>query len=130
MPFFMGGGGMPGMGGMHEEEEEEDRKPADTQALYDALGVEKTATQSEIKKAYMKLAKENHPDKGGDIAKFQQIQKAYEVLSDSEKRAAYDRYGEEGIDGCECQSPWGFERATEGTDQPASFSLPFGEVPL
>lgn len=49
----------------------------------------------------MKLAKECHPDKGGDIAKFQRIQKAYEVLSDSEKRAAYDRYGEEGVDGCE-----------------------------
>lgn len=58
---------------------------------YKTLGVEKTATESEIKKAYRKLASKNHPDKGGDNAKFQEIQAAYSVLSDPEKRAAYDR---------------------------------------
>jgi curved DNA-binding protein len=57
---------------------------------YSTLGVEKTATQDEIKKAYRKLASQHHPDKGGDTAKFQEIQTAYATLSDEQKRAAYD----------------------------------------
>ena len=57
---------------------------------YDVLGVSKTATQDEIKKAYRKLASQHHPDKGGNTAKFQEIQTAYETLSDSNKRAEYD----------------------------------------
>jgi DnaJ-class molecular chaperone len=58
---------------------------------YDILGVSKDATEAEIKKAYRTLAKEHHPDMGGDEAKFKEIQNAYEILSDSEKRARYDR---------------------------------------
>ena len=57
---------------------------------YEILGVAKTATPDEIKKAYRKLASQNHPDKGGDTAKFQEIQKANEILSDEQKRAQYD----------------------------------------
>lgn len=58
---------------------------------YDTLGVLKTSTPEEIKKAYRKLAAQYHPDKeGGDTEKFQEIQKAYETLSDPQKRAAYD----------------------------------------
>jgi curved DNA-binding protein len=57
---------------------------------YSTLGVEKTATQDEIKKAYRKLASQHHPDKGGDTAKFQEIQTAYATLSDEQKRAQYD----------------------------------------
>ena len=57
---------------------------------YDILGVNKTATQDEIKKAYRKLASKHHPDKGGDTKKFQEIQTAYDVLSDSNRRAEYD----------------------------------------
>jgi len=57
---------------------------------YSILGVEKTATQDEIKKSYRKLASQHHPDKGGDTAKFQEIQTAYATLSDESKRAAYD----------------------------------------
>jgi DnaJ family protein A protein 2 len=64
---------------------------------YDILRVEKTATLSQIKKAYRKLALKEHPDKGGDEKKFINIAKAYEVLSDSEKRTRYDRFGEEGL---------------------------------
>lgn len=61
---------------------------------YEILGVSKDASLQEIKKAYRTLAKEHHPDAGGDEAKFKAIQEAYEVLSDSEKRRRYDA-GEE-----------------------------------
>lgn len=57
---------------------------------YQILGVAKTATPDEIKKAYRKLASKHHPDKGGDTAMFQQIQTAYENLSDPQKRQEYD----------------------------------------
>ena len=57
---------------------------------YSTLGVEKTATQEEIKKAYRKLASQHHPDKGGDTAQFQKIQVAYETLGDPNKRAEHD----------------------------------------
>jgi curved DNA-binding protein len=57
---------------------------------YQTLGVAKTATPDEIKKAYRKLASQHHPDKGGDTAKFQEIQTAYDTLSDPTKRQGYD----------------------------------------
>ena len=57
---------------------------------YSTLGVNKDATQDEIKRAFRKLASQHHPDKGGDTARFQTIQAAYDVLGDPEKRAAYD----------------------------------------
>lgn len=58
---------------------------------YQTLGVSQTATQDEIKRAYRKLASTNHPDKGGDTKKFQEIQSAYNVLGDEQKRVQYDR---------------------------------------
>lgn len=57
---------------------------------YDVLGVSKTATADEIKRAYRRLASQHHPDKGGDTEKFQQIEAAYRTLSDAEKRSEYD----------------------------------------
>jgi molecular chaperone DnaJ len=61
---------------------------------YQILGVNKTATEDEIKKAYRKLAHQYHPDKsGGDDKKFKEINEAYQVLSDKTKRANYDRFG-------------------------------------
>jgi molecular chaperone DnaJ len=61
---------------------------------YNILGVAKTATEDEIKKAYRKLAHQYHPDKaGGDEKKFKEINEAYQVLSDKVKRAQYDRFG-------------------------------------
>ncbi len=62
---------------------------------YDILGVAKTANADEIKKAYRKLAHKYHPDKGqGNDAKFKEVNEAYQVLSDSEKRSQYDTYGQ------------------------------------
>jgi molecular chaperone DnaJ len=60
---------------------------------YEVLGVTKAATQDEIKKAFHKLAHKYHPDKGGDEKKFKEINEAYQVLSDTTKRAQYDQYG-------------------------------------
>jgi DnaJ-class molecular chaperone len=57
---------------------------------YQTLGVERNATADEIKRAYRKLASQHHPDKGGDKTKFQEIQSAYDTLSDPQKRAGYD----------------------------------------
>merc|ERR1719199_274370 len=74
-------------------------KPADTTKFYKLLEVEKNASEPDIKKAYRKLAVKHHPDKGGDPETFKEITRAYEVLSDSDKRAKYDRFGEEGLDG-------------------------------
>lgn len=70
---------------------------------YELLEVEKTASQDELKKAYRKLAMKYHPDKNhGDNEaeeKFKAINEAYQVLSDEEKRAVYDRYGKKGLNG-------------------------------
>ena len=60
---------------------------------YELLGVQKTASEDEIKKAFHKLAHKYHPDKGGDEKKFKEINEAYQVLSDKQKRAQYDQYG-------------------------------------
>ena len=73
------------------------QKEVDNSKFYEILGVDKKADFNTIKKAYFKLARTHHPDRGGDKDKFQEIQGAYEVLSDKEKRELYDKYGEDGI---------------------------------
>ena len=57
---------------------------------YQILGIEKTATADDIKRAFRRLASQHHPDKGGDTIKFQEIQEAYGVLGDETKRSEYD----------------------------------------
>ncbi|MDX1677339.1 DnaJ domain-containing protein, partial [Arsukibacterium sp.] len=69
---------------------------------YEVLGVAKGADDKDIKKAYKRLAMKFHPDRTqGDKSmeeKFKEVQEAYEVLSDEQKRAAYDRFGHAGVD--------------------------------
>lgn len=60
---------------------------------YNVLGVDKGASQDEIKKAYRKLAHKHHPDKGGDEARFKEASEAYGTLSNKDKRAQYDQFG-------------------------------------
>ncbi|MBI3631297.1 MAG: DnaJ domain-containing protein [Candidatus Staskawiczbacteria bacterium] len=66
-----------------------------TKDYYKILGVNRDASQEEIKKSYRKMAHECHPDKkGGDEKKFKELNEAHQVLSDQEKRAQYDQYGQ------------------------------------
>lgn len=96
--LFGGGGGFPGMGGGMGGMGR--RKPkGDTSVLYAKLGItDQKADLKEIRKAYRKLARQHHPDRGGDPEKFKDIQNAYDVLSDPEKRKAYDATGDPDAD--------------------------------
>lgn len=63
-------------------------------SLYDRLGLSRDVDGQEIRKAYLKMSKTEHPDKGGDAERFKQIQEAYEILSDDQSRAFYDQTGQ------------------------------------
>jgi molecular chaperone DnaJ len=84
--------------------------------LYEILGISKTASKDEIKKAYRKLARQYHPDNNpGDAEaeeRFKEVQTAYDILSDAEKRKQYDRFGSQNGRG----GPGGFNFTTEGFD--------------
>ena len=70
--------------------------------FYEILGVNRDASEDEIKKAYRKLAMKHHPDRNPDNPaaeeKFKEAKEAYEILSDGQKRAAYDQFGHAGVD--------------------------------
>src|SRR5262245_45247926 len=81
---------------------------------YETLGVKRDASEDEIKKAYRKLARQYHPDRNpGDKqaeTRFKEVQEAYDVLSDKNKRAQFDRFGAAGVGG----GPGGFSWGTGG----------------
>jgi molecular chaperone DnaJ len=64
---------------------------------YEVLGVSKNASPDEIKKAFRRLAVQHHPDRGGDEAKFRELNEAYEILKDESKRKRYDQFGHAGV---------------------------------
>lgn len=67
---------------------------------YEVLGIDKNASADEIKKAFRKLAVKYHPDKdGGDETQFKEVNEAYEVLKDQQKRQRYDQFGHAGVGG-------------------------------
>ncbi|MFA7057925.1 MAG: molecular chaperone DnaJ [Candidatus Cloacimonadales bacterium] len=94
---------------------------------YEVLGVEKDASDSEIKKAYRKLAMKYHPDKAGDDKeaeeKFKEASEAYEVLSDDDKKARYDQHGHAGLEGAFGQGGFNWSDFSHAGD----FSDLFGE---
>ena len=89
---------------------------------YEILGVSRTATPEHIKKAYRRLAMKHHPDRNKDddeaSAKFKEVREAYEILNNSDKRAAYDQFGHEGLRG----------RSHGGGFGPEGFGDIFGDV--
>ena len=87
---------------------------------YNILGVKKDASVDEIKKAFRRQAVKHHPDQGGDEVKFKEINEAYEVLSNPDKRQRYDQFGQAGLGG-----QAGFNQAGFDPDQGVSFN--FGE---
>ena len=95
---------------------------------YEVLGLERSATEDDVKRAFRKLARKYHPDVNQDTdaeEKFKQVGEAYEVLKDPEKRAAYDQLGENWQAGQNFNAPpdWdeGFEFSGDGADQAAFF---------
>jgi curved DNA-binding protein len=91
---------------------------------YQVLGVERTASEAEIKKAFRRLARKHHPDisKAPDAqARMQEINEAYEVLRDQERRAAYDRVGQGARSGEAFNPPPGWDSGFEFSGNPADF---------
>ena len=92
----------------------------DKRDYYDVLGVNKSSGDAEIKKAYRKLAKKYHPDANPDNkeaeAKFKEVTEAYEVLSDGDKKSAYDRYGHAAFEQGGAGGPGGFGGGFGGFD--------------
>jgi DnaJ-domain-containing protein 1 len=78
---------------------------------YEILGVAKDASEADLKKAYRRLAMKYHPDRNPDesaLEQFKEAKEAYEVLTDADKRSAYDRFGHAAVDGSAGGGPGGF----------------------
>lgn len=100
---------------------------------YMLLGVAQNATKEEIKKKYRELAHKYHPDKGGDEARFKEVNEAYQVLSDDEKRAQYDQFGQVFDSGAGARQggfewPGGFKFDFGGADQGGFADFDFSDV--
>lgn len=97
---------------------------------YEVLGVSKSASDDEIKKAFRRLAVKHHPDKeGGDEAKFKEINEAYEVLKDTSKRQRYDQFGHAGVGGGQAGGGYsGFEGFDFGQAGGQRVNFDFGDM--
>lgn len=101
---------------------------AEKRDYYEVLGVGKSASADEIKKAFRKKAIEFHPDKeGGDEAKFKEVNEAYEVLKDDKKRQRYDQFGHAGVGGGASGDPFG---GFGGYSQGQNINFDFGDLGL
>lgn len=105
-----------------------------TKDYYKILGISKTATAEDVKKAYRRLAHKYHPDKGGDASKFKEVTEAYQILSNKDKRAQYDKFGKVFEGGDTRQGFGGFRwnwQDTAGFDPEDGFSFDlhdFGDI--
>ena len=98
---------------------------------YKTLGVERNASEADIKKAYRRLAMKHHPDRNPDKsaeAKFKEAKEAYEILSDAQKRAAYDQFGHAGVDPAAAGGAGGFHSARGGGNFADIFGDVFGDI--
>ena len=92
---------------------------------YEVLGVSKSASVDELKKAYRRLAVEHHPDRGGSEEKFKEVSEAYEVLKDDSKRKRYDQFGHAGVGSSAASDGGPF-----GGGQGQEFNFDFGDLGL
>lgn len=98
---------------------------------YEILGVDKKATNDDVKKAFRKLAQKHHPDKGGSEDKFKEITEAYSILSDEKKRREYDNYGQTFAGGGPQQgggNPFGGFDFSGFTGQQGGMEFDFGDL--
>src|SRR3954470_1375832 len=102
---------------------------ANKRDYYAVLGVNRDASEEDIKKAYRKLAMKHHPDRNPDDKssedKFKEAKEAYEVLSDARKRAAYDQFGHAGVDPA---AGAGFARGFGNQEGFGGFADAFGDI--
>jgi molecular chaperone DnaJ len=94
---------------------------------YEVLGVSKSASADEIKKAFRRLAVQHHPDRGGDEAKFKEVNEAYEILKDEAKRKRYDQFGHAGVGSSAASDGNPFAGFGGGAQD---FSFDFGDLGL
>lgn len=94
---------------------------------YDILGVARNASADEIKKAFKKKAMQYHPDKGGDDAKFKEVNEAYQSLSDPQKRQMYDQFGTIDPQQAQAQQHSNFSQSFGGADFGDVFAQMFGQ---
>src|SRR3990170_5601388 len=99
---------------------------------YETLGVQRNASEAEITKAYRRLAMKHHPDRNPadktSEAKFKEAKEAYEILSDAQKRAAYDQFGHAGVDPAAAGDAGGFYSARGGGNFADIFGDVFGDI--